>query len=301
MELNLNKLTELPQIDLLAKQLVEGFITGLHKSPYHGFSVEFAEHQLYNSGESTRHIDWKVFSRTDRLYTKRYEEETNLRAYLVIDQSSSMYYPERNFGKIRFSAIAAAALAYLLQRQRDAVGLITFDEHIRVMTQVKSTGLHLQQLLKELNTIIQSNPKEQKTGVSQNLDIIAEKVHQRSLVVLFTDMFDSNDDQDAIFRALQHLIHRKHEVLLFHVTDHQTERQFDFTDRPHEFVDLETGEKIRINPFEYRQHFEAYSDAFYKKLKIKCGELKVDFIEVDINEGVEKVLGNYLIKRRKMR
>lgn len=301
MQIDINNLSRLPSIDILARQLVEGFITGLHKSPYHGFSVEFAEHQLYNPGDSTRHIDWKVFSRTDRLYTKRYEEETNLRAYLVVDQSSSMFYPSDNHGKIRFSAVAAAALAYLLYRQRDAVGLVCFDEAIERITPVKSTEVHLQHILRHLNDLLREKPLHKKTDVSRAIHEIAEKIHNRSLVVLFTDMFDSSDDQDAVFRALQHLKHKKHEVLLFHVTDFRTERHFEFANKPHEFIDLESGVRVKMNPYEYKMSYLEMSESFYHKIKLRCGELKIDFIEVDIMEDVEVVLGNYLIKRSKMK
>jgi uncharacterized protein (DUF58 family) len=300
MEINLNDISKLPSIDLLAKQLVEGFITGLHKSPYHGFSVEFAEHRLYNYGESTRHIDWKVYSRTDKLFSKRYEEETNLRAYVLLDCSSSMYYPVHNYGKIRYSAIAAAALAYLLQRQRDAVGLITMDTEIRWFSEVKSTEVHLQRILTQLEALLQSQAQRSGTAVAANLHLIAEKIHQRSLVMLFTDMFD-NEDDEAVFRALQHLKHRKNEVLVFHVVDEKTERKFEFEDRPYEFEDMESGEKFRVNPFEIREQFEQMSTEKYQQLKLRCRQMKIDFIEVDINENVDKILGNFLIKRTKMR
>jgi uncharacterized protein (DUF58 family) len=213
---NINKTANLRQVnglEFFANQLVEGFITGLHKSPYHGFSVEFAEHRLYNHGQSTRHIDWKVFARTDRLYTKEYEEETNLRCLIVIDSSSSMFYPVADSGKFNFSVYSASALAYLLHRQRDAVGLCLFDDQIREMTQVKSTRTNLDKIytLLERNLSDKEN-RNKKTAVAPVLHEIAEKIHRRSLVVIFSDMFDSNEDLGEIFKALQHLKHNKHEI-----------------------------------------------------------------------------------------
>src|SRR5690606_114566 len=239
MKLDLNKVREFKNIEFIARELVEGFITGLHKSPYHGFSVEFAEHKLYNTGESTRHIDWKVFSKTDRLYTKRYEEETNLRCHLIIDTSSSMNYPVNSNGKLSFSLICAASLAFLLHKQRDAVGLFTFSNRIEVETPVKSTGSHLHKLFLELDALLNQEQHQKKTAVSDVLHEIAQKIHKRSLVIIFSDMMENQEQADQLFAALQHLKHNKHEVLLFHVTDKKTEMDFEFEDRPHEFIDIE--------------------------------------------------------------
>ncbi len=182
--LDLSKIREFGNLEFLARQLVEGFITGLHKSPFHGFSVEFAEHRLYNTGESTRHMDWKVFAKTDRLFVKRYEEETNLRCHLLLDTSSSMYYPEENYGKITFSIMAAASIAHLLQRQKDAVSLTTFSDEIEVQTQVKSTPSHIHKIIMELEGLLKKPRPLKKTSVAEVIHLIAEKIHKRSLVVL---------------------------------------------------------------------------------------------------------------------
>lgn len=291
----------LVHIDLLARQLVEGFITGLHKSPYHGFSVEFAEHRLYNTGESTRHIDWKVFAKTDRLYTKRYEEETNLRCQIVIDNSSSMHYPVKTKGKLYFSLVSAAALSYLLHKQRDAFGVTSFSDSIEWQSQVKSTSVHLNKLYMELQNMYAGKTKEKPTDVARVLHEIAEKIHRRSLVVIFSDMFDREEDTDEIFSGLQHLKHKNHEVLLFHVTDWNTEYHFQFDDRPYEFVDLETGEKLKFQPSQVKENYSKYVGEFYRQLKLKCGQLKIDFIEADINKRYDQVLNAYLIKRAKMK
>lgn len=296
----LEDIRDFGKVDFLAKQLVEGFITGLHKSPYHGFSVEFAEHRLYNTGESTRHIDWKVFAKTDRLYTKRYEEETNLRCQIVIDNSSSMRYPVKNKGKLLFSSLAAGALSHLLQRQRDAVGISIFSNQIELTTDIKSTPSHINKILVHLQNLLKDE-KERKSGkVAPVLHEIAEKNRKRSLIIIFSDMFDNENQLEEIFSGLKHLKHNKHEVLLFHVTDHKTELNFEFADRPHEFVDLESGEKIKLQPSEIKEHFTKAAETYYQRLKLKCAQFKIDFIEADINKGYDTVLNAYLIKRAKM-
>lgn len=288
-------------LEFFANQLVEGFITGLHKSPYHGFSVEFAEHRLYNHGQSTRHIDWKVFARTDRLYTKVYEEETNLRCLIVLDSSSSMFYPVRDSGKFRFSVYCASALAYLMHRQRDAVGLCLFDSEIREITQVKSTRSNLDKIytLLEKNLSGKEN-RNKRTSVAPVLHEIAEKIHRRSLVVIFSDMFDSSEDLHEIFKALQHLKHNKHEILVFHVSDHDTEFEFQFEDTPHEFIDLETGDKILLNPSEIKPKYKASLKAFHDDLIMKCHQLKIDLVQANSKMDYQSVLQSYLIKRSKM-
>lgn len=301
--MDINQIKQGYNLELLARQLVEGFITGMHKSPYHGFSVEFAEHRLYNEGESTRHIDWKVYARTDRLYTKRYEEETNLRCMIVLDRSPSMYYPADTHAKINFSIFAAASLSYLLQKQRDAVGLCQFSDTIEVLTQVKSTPTHLNKVFTMLEQVSKFTKPEGKvqTNVAKVLDEIAEKIHKRSLVMIFSDMFDSNENTDDLFKALQHLKHNKHEVIVFHVLDEQTELAFEFQDRPVEFVDLETQDKIRLNPLEVRDHYRNAVNRFHKEIKLRCNQYKIDYIGADIREGFDQILQTYLIKRAKMR
>lgn len=301
MTLDLENIRQTGNLELLARQLVEGFITGLHKSPYHGFSVEFAEHRLFNAGESTRHIDWKVFARTDRLYTKRYEEETNLRCQLLIDNSSSMYYPLENKGKITFSILCAAALAYLLQRQRDAVGLSIFSDTIQLMSEVKSTSNHLQKMLVHMQDLLQQEPGGRGTRVAEVIHQIAEKIHKRSLVILFSDMFSNSEELDEVFAALQHLRHNKHEALVFHVTHQPTELDFKFEDRPYRFIDIESNTQLKLNPGQVREQYKKHMQTYYQELKMRCMQLKVDFVEADIEQDFEKVLTSYLIKRNKMR
>lgn len=301
MAIDLVKIREYGHVEFLAKQLVEGFITGLHKSPFHGFSVEFAEHRLYNTGESTKYIDWKVFAKTDRLYVKRYEEETNLRCHLLIDTSSSMYYPEKTNGKIVFSTMAAGALAYMLQKQRDAVSLTTFSDEIEVQTPIKSTATHIHKIFLDLENLLQKPKPNKKTSVVDTLHEIAEKIHKRSLVVIFSDMFEDINQSDKIFSAMQHLRHNLHEVLLFHVTDKATEEEFEFAERPYEFIDLETNEKVKVQPSQVKTQYQAAIKQFYHDLKIKCGQYKIDFIEADIAQGFDQILSAFLVKRSKMK
>jgi uncharacterized protein (DUF58 family) len=300
-KLSLNEIRKFGNLEMLAKQFVEGFITGMHKSPYHGFSVEFSEHRLYNSGESTRHIDWKVFSRTDKLFVKTFEEETNLRCMLVIDQSSSMYYPKEDYGKLVFSVMSAAAIAYMLHKQRDAVGLTAFGDEITLQTQIKSTSTHLHQLFAQMQSLLDQSPKMMQTDVAKILHQIADQVHKRSLVVIFSDMMDKQGRLDEIFAALQHLKHNRHEVLIFHVKDAETEEFFNFDEKPLMVEDLETGETLKIQPSQVREIYRKKIAQINEEIKLKCGQYKVHFVEADIKSGFEFVLQQYLMKRAKMR
>ena len=296
-------------LPFFANQVVEGFITGLHKSPYHGFSVEFAEHRLYNTGESTKHIDWKLFGRTDKLFVKKYEEETNLRCQMIIDISSSMYYPNfenpciENPNKILFSVYATAVLMNLLKRQRDAVGLSMFAEKVDVHTPCRTTLRHHNLIYYELEKALETNAiKNQKRTFSIDaLHQIAENIHKRSLVMLFSDMLDNSDKSlEDLFFALQHLKYNKHEVILFHVSEPITELNLNFDNKPICFVDAETNEEIKLNPIELRNEFLNVSKKHLEKIKLKCLQYKIDLVEVDINKGFDNILTSYLLKRQKM-
>ncbi len=298
---------QLGNLELLAKQVVEGFIIGLHKSPFHGFSVEFAEHRLYNQGESTRNIDWKVYGRTDKLFTKRYEEETNLRCQIVIDASSSMYFPEPkkthkadHINKLRFSALSAAALMNLLRKQRDAFGLGIFDESVQLKTQTKSSTKHYRLLLSYLEQLLEKAPTEKSTDAISSLHEIADSIHRRSLVVIFSDMFDRAEDPEPLFSALQHLRHNKHEVILFHVVDKSKEIDFEYENRPYLFIDLETGEKVKLQGNQVKEEYIKRMKAYAEQLKMKCLQYRIDFVEADINKDFKQVLMPYLVKRSKM-
>ena len=293
-------------LGLVAHEVVEGFITGLHRSPFHGFSVEFAEHRLYNQGESTKHVDWKLFARTDKLFVKQYEEETNLRCQLVVDTSSSMLFPyakgkKHLHNKLAFSVYTAAALIYLMRKQRDAVGLTLFSNEIEFHSSPRISSVNAEVMYGKLSELIQPENAglRKTTNTTQVLHQIAENIHKRSLVIIFSDMLDSSKNEE-LFSALQHLRYNKHEVILFHVTDHSLEREFDFSNRPHKFVDLESGQVVKFNPSEVKQHYTNTVSEYFEDLKVRCGQYQIDLAEADINKDFKEVLFSYLLKRKKL-
>ncbi|MFM6947258.1 MAG: DUF58 domain-containing protein [Flavobacteriales bacterium] len=296
------RLTQFGNLELLAKQVVEGFITGMHKSPFHGFSVEFAEHRLYNAGESTKNIDWRLFGRTDKLFSKKYEEETNLRCQIVLDGSSSMYFPKDAVHKLEFSIYAAASLIELLKRQRDAVGLSIFDEQLSLHTPAKSSLAHHRYLYAELEQKLHAyQPANKKqTSTAKALHDIAELAHQRSLVLIFTDLLDDPEHSDALFDALLHLKHNKHEVILFHVYDEALEQNFELEDRPYQLVDMETGETLHLRPAEIREKYQQALGAHFKDLELRCINNGIDLVKAPIDKGYDQVLLQYLLKRQKL-
>lgn len=305
---NINQIKLSNNIEFFARQVVEGFITGKHKSPYHGFSVEFAEHRLYNSGESTRHIDWKLFARSDKLFVKRFEEETNLRCQLILDTSSSMYYP--NFDKITFdkpnkilfSVYASAVLMNIFKKQRDAVGISTFSDEIETHILAKSSNRHHQLIYHELENILSINTKlnNRKTSTVSALHEIADRINQRSLVFMFTDMISEDNDLEKIFDAIKHLKHKKHEIVLFYVSDVSSEHLLEFDNKPYNFIDVESGESIKLNPSHYKEDYLKRVGDFLDQLRLKCLQYKIDLVEVDINKGYDQIITSYLLKRQKM-
>jgi len=303
---NLDNILSLESLEFFAKNLVEGFITGKHKSPYHGFSVEFAEHRLYNKGESTKHVDWKLYGRTDKLFVKKYEEETNLRCQIIIDTSSSMFYPQiknltlSNPNKILYSIYSAATLINLFKKQRDSVGLSLFSDDLYFHSQNKGINKHHISLKKKMIEVLNSTPEFKTTSSIESIHKIASRLHKRSLVLLFTDMFDGLEDLSEIFLALQHLKFQKHEVILFHLSENKTEYELDFPNSPHKFIDIETKEEINLNPIEIKKEYQAKSKFFLKELKTRCLQHKIDLVKVDINKGIDQILISYLLKRQKM-
>lgn len=290
-------------LELLARQVVEGFITGLHKSPFHGFSVEFAEHRLYNTGDSVKNIDWKLFAKTDKLFSKRYEEETNLRCQFVIDTSSSMYFPDDNYNKLTFSVQSTAALMYLLKKQRDAFGLSLFTDQLSLNTAAKSTNTHQKYLFSQLEKVLQAQRMNIQTNLAQALHQIAELIHKRSLVIVFSDMLQTvhNDDQIAsLFSALQHLKFNKHEVVIFNVTDKSKEVDFNFANRPYQFIDMETGTVLKAHTSKVKNAYLEEMHSYRQMLTLKCAQYKIDMIDADINAGFDQILQGYLIKRQRM-
>lgn len=309
--IDIQHISKFSNFELLAKQVVEGFITGMHRSPFHGFSVEFAEHRLYNAGESTRHIDWKLFARSDKLFVKRYEEETNLRCHIVIDDSSSMYFPLKGDlpydvkNKITFSAFAGACVMELMKRQRDAFGLTLFSDKMEVHTPAKSSVTHQKLLLNYLENVMQydDSKKLKKSNTAEMLHLLAERIHRRSMVVIFSDMFQnasSEKEKEELFSALQHLKYNKHEIVLFHVADKKLELDFEFENRPYQFIDLESGEVLKLQPADVKEQYQKAMQNYMKELKMKCTSYGIDFVEADINAGYDQILLSFLVKRAKM-
>jgi len=295
--------------ELLAHQVVEGFITGLHKSPFHGFSVEFAEHRLYNTGESTRHIDWKLYGKTDKLFVKRYEEETNLRCYIVVDCSRSMQFEQ----KLDFACKAAACLIHIITQQRDAVGLTFFSDHVELQTELKSTVSHQKFLYQALEKFANrhdvgagsTRPQTMKgtqtvpLQIPQLLHELAEQIHKRSLVIIFSDMFDDFSQTETLFGALQHLKFKQNDVILFHTTAKNKELDFDYPNRPHRFIDLETRSELKLNPIDVKEAYIQAIQQFQKELKFRCQQYRVDYVNADVDEGYYPILRAFLERRKK--
>lgn len=292
-------------LELFAKQVVEGFITGLHKSPFHGFSVEFAEHRLYNTGESTRHLDWKLYAKTDKLFVKRYEEETNLRCRIIIDVSSSMNFPEpkeddESNNKLQFSVYAAAALIELLKKQRDAYGLSFFSEGIDLHTEAKSNPIHQRLMYNYLEELLTADLSSKRTSAVDAIHQISDMIHRRSLVIIFSDMMDNSERGEELLSALQHLRHNKHEVILFHVMDQRTELDFELENRPYKFIDLESGEEVKLNPTEVKEEYRRSARKREQELRLKCGQYGIEFITADVAKNYNQILMPFLLKRKKL-
>lgn len=298
-------LSKLSSLELRAKKIVEGFISGLHKSPYHGFSVEFAEHRPYNPGDDFKHIDWKQYAKKERFYVKQYEEETNLRCYVMLDTSSSMLF--KHFGewtKLRYGIHHAASLLYMMHRQRDACGLIPFSSKIESFIPAKGTYAHLRQIYIELEKeLVRENKPEEKrrsTATAQVIHEVAERLNHRSLIVIITDLFEDVEQHDELISALKHLRHRKHEVLVFNTLEKRSERELDFPDGKLVLEDMETGSELEIIPAQVREDYIAKVNEHTKKFKMACSEFEIDFEEIDTEAGFDLALLAYLNKRRKL-
>ncbi len=303
-----DQISHYKSLDFFARQVVEGFITGRHRSPFHGFSAEFSDYRQYNNGESTRNIDWRLYARTDRLYVKQFEEETNLRCQLLIDQSSSMLFPVENHGdiehpnKLTFSVYAAAVLIELLHYQRDAFGLTLFSNGIDQHTPCRSNAVHQQYLLGELDKLL-SHPTTQSfnhtTNIAEAIHLTAEQMHRRSLVVIFTDAFTRNEEQESLFDALRHLRHNKHEVILFHTFDRTHELNLDYGSRPYQFIDLESGRQVKLQPNEIAEAYRKQMTALQADLQHRALQYHIDYVPVDVEQGFHQVMLPFLLKRSK--
>lgn len=298
-------LTQLAPLELKARTIVEGFISGLHRSPYHGFSVEFAEHRPYNQGDEFKHIDWKVYGKTERFYVKRYEAETNLRAHVVLDVSSSMYFKHfAEWSKLRYAIHYAASLMYMMHRQRDACGLVMFDEKVKVQFPAKSSYSHLRLLYQQLEERLKdeaSASREKRSSASAGaLHQLAENLKRRSLIIILTDLFENAEGHDALISALRHLRHRRHEVLLFNILEHRSERELDFPDGKFIFEDMESGSEMELIPAQVKEDYKKKVQDYTRKFKIACSEARVDFEEIDTQSSFDLALLAYLNKRKRL-
>ncbi|MFD0796266.1 DUF58 domain-containing protein [Maribacter chungangensis] len=301
----LNKASLFQNLELLAKQIVEGFISGIHKSPFHGFSSEFAEHKIYNNGESTKHIDWKLYAKTDKLYTKRYEEETNLRCHVILDNSASMYYPKvkeldlENLNKIGFGVLAIAALMNVLKKQRDAVGLSIYSDTYNFYAPEKGSERHFQMLLAKLNEVSLETQPAKETATYTYLHQIAEKIKRRSLIFLFTDMFQTQKTDEELFDALRHLKYNKHEVVVFHLLDKEHEVNFNFDNTPKRFIDVETGEQLDLYADNIKEGYTKGLNDYISAIKLKCAQYRINYLDVDIKGDFSTILNTFLTERNK--
>ena len=308
--MDLSEISRYKSLDFYARQVVEGFITGRHKSPFHGFSVEFSDYRQYNTGESTRNIDWHLYGRTDKLFVKQFEEETNLRCQVLIDQSTSMYFPLENHGdiekpnKLTFSVYAAAVLFEMLHRQRDAFGLSLLSDGIDRQTPCRSNSAHQRYLLTLLDELLQPVKADERpmrnTSITQAIHLTAEQLHRRSLVVLFTDALVRPDEQEPLFDALRHLRHNKHEVILFHTYDRAHEVELQYDARPHRFVDLESGRELRLQPSEVAEAYRKQMKQNFNLLQQRAMQYHIDYVPVDTALGFHQILLPFLLKRSKV-
>lgn len=298
-------LTQLAPLDLKARTIVEGFIAGLHRSPYHGFSVEFAEHRPYNQGDDFRHIDWKVYAKTERFYVKRYEAETNLRAHIVLDTSSSMYFKHfAEWSKLRYSIHFVAALIHMMHRQRDATGLVTFDEQIVQNFPARSSGSHVRLLFSELEKLLHQESQESKSqrnsASAKAIHKLAETLKRRSLVIIVSDLFENVEGHDDLISSLRHLKHQNHEVLLLNVLEKRSERELDFPDGKFLFEDMETGSELEVIPAQVKEDYKKKVAEYTQKFKVACSEAGVDFEEIDTQSPFDLALLAYLNKRKRL-
>lgn len=300
---HLEKIASFEHLELLAKQIVEGFISGMHKSPFHGFSAEFAEHKIYNKGESTKHIDWKLFAKSDRLYTKRYEEETNLRCHMVLDNSSSMHFPilkdDEPFyqSKIGFSVLAIAVLMNLLKKQRDAVGLSVYSDQYEFYAPEKGSDRHHRLILSQLENLLQQKQQQKGSQTIEILHQIAEKIHRRSMIMVFTDMFQTEDNK-KLFQALQHLKHNKHKVVVFHVMDYSKEVDLNFDQKPRKFVDVETGQEINLYAQWNQESYQKLMNEQMKQIQLNCLQYQIEYVPVNVGLDFSKIMQTYLVEKQ---
>jgi len=297
-----NHLSRLQNLELLARQVVEGYIIGLHKSPFHGFSVEFAEHRLYNPGDPVRHIDWRVYGRTDRVFVKKFEEETNLRCCILLDTSASMNFPQDEvaLNKFQYSIVAAASLIELLKKQLDATSLAFFDKEISHLTECRSSSRHYRHLIGLLEEQLQKGGQGVTSNLPEALHQLAEQMHKRSLLIVLTDFVFSEAGWPELESALQHCHFNKHEVILFQVMESKQELNLEIPNRPVELIDLETKESIKLQPGQVREEYVKAIRLYNHELNHIAQQNRADLVNIDLSEPVEQVLNKFLLKRNKL-
>ena len=288
---NLKALAKLQRLNLVARAVVEGFVSGLHRSPYHGFSVEFSQHREYVPGDNPRHLDWLALARSDRLYIKQYEEETNLRAHLLLDCSASMGFSSGGLSKLEYACYLAASLAFLMVRQQDSAGLVTFDEKIRDFVPARSTTMHLNLLLRSLEKV----KSAKTTDLSGTLHEMAERIRRRGLIILISDLYE---EPREVMRAISHFRHKKHEVLVFHVLD-TNELEFPYR-RLADFVDMETNQRLEVEPAYVRDEYRRAVREFVDGYRRECAQQHVDYVLADTSVPFDQMLFAYLSKRQKL-
>lgn len=300
----IKELSSIDKLDLFAKKIVEGYLIGLHRSPFHGFSAEFREHKQYNIGDNLKSIDYKVYARTDKLFIKKYDEETNLRCQLVLDVSNSMYFPKnQSKNKLDFGAIAIASLIHLLKKQRDAFGLTLFADKVIQNIEPKQTEKNKQLIYSALNGYLNQESNPSTSDIIECIHSLAYSLKRRSLVVIFTDLLHTEVDGEfdtKFLKALQHLSFQKHDLILFYVHQKKTEIDLDYGIQPTEFIDLEVNERIKVIPSEVQTKYHEAVDLKINTLKTKCIQYGVDFIEADIDKDYNTILSSFLRKRSKM-
>jgi uncharacterized protein (DUF58 family) len=301
MQLTKEEILNVGNLELLAKKAVEGFITGYHKSPFHGFSVEFAEHRQYNAGESTRNIDWRLYGRTDKLYVKQYEEETNLRCHFLIDTSSSMQVDTgSDLTKLQYAVWASAVFLEMLKKQRDASSLFFFDQELKEYTKTGSSSRHYRELMQKLQEYLTYSSSEKQTNIAEVLHTIANQIHKRSLIVIFSDFFEQNYQLDKLLDAIKHLKHHKHEVIVFNTVHRPSELAFEYGNQPVTFMDAESDEQIKVSPNEVREAYIKRINDYEQALKSSFTQYKIDYVEADTSKRIEHALIPFLVKRKKM-
>ena len=284
-------INKIDSLALRAKLVVEGFLAGLHKSPYHGFSVEFAEHRPYEYGDDVKYIDWKLWAKTDKLFIKQFEEETNLKCYILLDRSKSMKYASDKLSKFEYSKSLAASLAYLMIKQQDAVGLSTFDNKINLTIPPKTKPSHFNLIAQTLHNAKTGNT----TKVSNVLHVLAQSIKKRGLIILISDLVDSHED---IMNGLKHFRYKGHEVIIFHILDPK-EIDLNFNESV-KFIDLESDESITTDPRQVKVAYQKEIKDLIASYKNQCRKNKIDFINISTSDSLEKSLINYLIKRNKL-